>query len=171
MLKYVHENVRNFSCEQCGKTFKAKKYLDGHVKIHHDRSSDFKCNYCGKIFGYKSNLETHIKSVHETPKPQLQGIVKCSFENCSFEASIVGMKSHVKSHKTCHTCGKGFSGQYSKRELAKHMESHSKPTVTKVESKCHICNQVFPYPSYVERHIPLCQRKANAMNAVKRLQF
>ena len=94
-------------------------------------------------------------------------------ENCSFEAVSSSMKKHVKSHLKCETCGKEFSGQYSKREHAKHVESHSKSktNVTKVENKCHICNQVFPYKSYIDRHIPLCQKKANAMNSVRSLQF
>ena len=64
-LRTVHEGIRDYKCEHCGKEFTEKKGLVCHTKRVHDNIRDEQCKHCGKCFFSKECLYRHIKNIHE----------------------------------------------------------------------------------------------------------
>jgi KRAB domain-containing zinc finger protein len=48
-------------CEQCGKTFRSKSYLERHYRTH-SGIKPFKCEFCGKLLADKTGFTAHIRS-------------------------------------------------------------------------------------------------------------
>ena len=63
--KTVHEGIKNFKCNQCGKKYFENKGLKNHIKRKHDNIRDEKCNQCSKLFFSKEVLNRHIKNIHK----------------------------------------------------------------------------------------------------------
>lgn len=64
-----HEKTKTFICEQCGKSFGTKFFLNQHIASVHVKQKPFKCTHCEQFFAYKDNLKKNIASVHENKKP------------------------------------------------------------------------------------------------------
>ena len=63
ILKYiVHENLKRYNCDKCGKSFRFLSNLRKHKENEGQRK--YKCNECGKSFGQAVNLRKHIKVAH-----------------------------------------------------------------------------------------------------------
>ena len=61
----VHEGIKRFKCNHCGKKYFEKKRLNGHIKKDHDKIRDEKCIQCGKLYFSKDVLNQHIKNIHK----------------------------------------------------------------------------------------------------------
>ena len=59
----THSDVRAFKCEFCGKSFKQKKNLNEHRKIHTGTFAAH-CKICNKGFVQKYNLKLHNDKHH-----------------------------------------------------------------------------------------------------------
>ena len=59
--------INRFTCETCGKKFKASRFLDDHIRIQHEEGGTLKqCSTCGDFFKYRSSLYKHMKKTgHE----------------------------------------------------------------------------------------------------------
>ena len=58
-----HENEETeirkvFKCEECGKAFKEKKYLNAHMKTH----SVIQCGECENSYKNKKAFNAHVKT-------------------------------------------------------------------------------------------------------------
>lgn len=53
-------------CDICGCSLKSKYYLEDHKKSVHEGVKNYACNYCGKVFASKSTLNGHVGRMHET---------------------------------------------------------------------------------------------------------
>ena len=64
-IKTVHEGIKDYKCNHCGKEYFEKKRLNRHIKREHDNIRDEKCNQCGKLYFSKEGLNLHIRNIHK----------------------------------------------------------------------------------------------------------
>ncbi|KAG6464959.1 zinc finger protein 62 isoform X2 [Manduca sexta] len=65
-VRMVHRDgraARNYVCHTCGKAYKNKKTLEGHLRSH-SGERPFHCALCPATFGYEAALYNHNKVVH-----------------------------------------------------------------------------------------------------------
>lgn len=65
-----------FECEKCKKTFRQKRYLTEHSKIHED-GNPYQCSMCIKSFSHRSSLRKHLIRKHKYHN-QCWSCFKCS---------------------------------------------------------------------------------------------
>ena len=92
--------------------------------------------------------------IPEVPKNQFFVCDLCDYQS----KSLALFNRHKMNHRNCTVCDKSFSGKRSLELFLKHLKEHeSGPALklSKVEKeihKCHVCNEIFPYKSYLIRH-------------------
>ena len=64
-IKSVHEKLKPYKCNLCGKDFSQTSSLKQHVKSVHDKLKPYKCNKCGKSFSQLGNLKKHMDNRHK----------------------------------------------------------------------------------------------------------
>jgi hypothetical protein len=84
-------DVKDYSCQICGKNFKNAGALKQHGFVHKE-ARDFQCEICEKGFKSPSSLRLHKHTVHNNEKP-----FKCSICGKGFKQKS-GMKSHELIH-------------------------------------------------------------------------
>lgn len=64
-IKGAHGGKR-YRCDQCGKEFRQKNYLNEHIHAHlgPDAGYLYQCDYCSHQCNYKHNLATHFQKNH-----------------------------------------------------------------------------------------------------------
>ena len=72
-INTIHNGLRNFPCDICGKLFTRANTLRTHKKIH-DGFKQFNCIYCNSAYGEKRNLMNHIKRNHPGNEPKFKRI-------------------------------------------------------------------------------------------------
>ena len=60
----VHEGLKKYNCNKCGKYFGRAGDLKRHNKTIHEGLKNFKCHKCDKSFGQSYHLKRH-QTVHE----------------------------------------------------------------------------------------------------------
>ena len=65
--RYVHEGLKPFICNCCGKAFSATQDLHRHINEVHEgmKRKRYKCKFCRKAFSRTKELYAHINAVHE----------------------------------------------------------------------------------------------------------
>jgi uncharacterized C2H2 Zn-finger protein len=61
----VHEGLKAWSCDICGKKYANKPDLQNHLKKVHGRDVAFQCPHCDNKFDKKRDLMAHLEDVHE----------------------------------------------------------------------------------------------------------
>ena len=64
-IKLVHEGVKKYKCDICGKPFGRLNAMKVHVMTVHEGLKNFQCGSCDKAFGQHGDLKRHIKNIHE----------------------------------------------------------------------------------------------------------
>ncbi|XP_067010490.2 gastrula zinc finger protein XlCGF42.1 [Anabrus simplex] len=139
------KNEETPTCSICGKNFKQRKNLSGHMKVHCDIKC-FTCPLCGKSFRHQSSLTTHL-IVHSDERQFI-----CSTCGMSFN-----FKVHLTRHQLVHTkvreflcsiCGKEFSQRSSLKRHAYVHEGNG-------PEACTMCERSFPVRSALIRHMKM----------------
>ncbi|XP_073337755.1 uncharacterized protein [Pagrus major] len=110
---------RPFSCSQCAKTFRRKKNLQEHLRIH-TGEKPYGCSVCMKYFSCSGSLRKHLR-IHTGEKP-----FSCSVCGNRFTESG-HLKVHMRTHTgekpfSCSVCGKSFTWRQS---FNNHMKYHT----------------------------------------------
>ncbi|KAK4297443.1 hypothetical protein Pmani_030138 [Petrolisthes manimaculis] len=167
----IHERLRPYSCDQCGKTFyrkfnlhvhrakhsterphvcqvcnkkfKSTVYLKMHMKLH-TNEKPFMCHICGKVFRTASSLETH----HTVHTQESKFTCKFCGQRYRYRASLF---LHMRKHNgqrpyQCSECSAAFMV---KSHLTDHFRIHSGDR----PFQCEICNLSFPRPIGLKKHL------------------
>ncbi|XP_050964036.1 gastrula zinc finger protein XlCGF49.1 isoform X1 [Labeo rohita] len=148
--KHIYQHMRIHSkmiiCIQCKTTFPDKKQLKEHVKSHITKRKPFMCLYCGRNCKRKERLSVHLR-VHTREKP-------FTCEHCGKRfAQRSSINVHLRIHTgerpfVCLQCGKGFA---QRATLSDHMRVHTgeKPF------SCTLCGKKFAKKQNVKVHMSL----------------
>ena len=60
----VHDHIRDYKCDECGKSFVAKMKLELHIKAIHDKIKDQFCDQCNYATSYPDELRKHKNTIH-----------------------------------------------------------------------------------------------------------
>ena len=71
------QSIASFECEECGRTFKLRRSLMSHKRIHTE-AKPFTCDVCPKSFFHSSALKVHRKRKHLPPT------LECEFCHMTF---------------------------------------------------------------------------------------
>lgn len=128
-----------FPCEICGKTFKKKKVLRGHIKqIHDEYGKKYRCKLCINSYSNIGNLFRHFRAIHRNERKYV-----CDKCGKSFTQRTI-LTEHYASHKefkdiNCDVCDKKFKTLLN---LKNHQRIHL-PSSKKNEYMCSYCGKVF----------------------------
>ncbi|XP_053960077.1 zinc finger and SCAN domain-containing protein 12-like [Anastrepha ludens] len=139
-IKFVHENIRPFICEECGEAVHTRTTLREHMLTHTDYSP-FECKECGKCFKQKQRLKRHM-DIHG----EKHICTKCGKQlssKCTLNKHLL-VHSEGKPHK-CKYCGRAFKLT---KTLKVHLNTH---TGDKVYA-CDFCDKTFSAPSSRRQH-------------------
>ena len=84
----VHEKIKNYCCEICGKGFSSSAHLQEHVGIH-DNIKRYTCETCGEGFIHRASFKRH------TIKHLGNQLFPCSICHRKFDTPCY-LKNHVK---------------------------------------------------------------------------
>merc|ERR1719205_171757 len=63
-IETVHEGLKKYFCNICGKKFTRPQGLQYHTLHTHEKRKDHKCELCGKFFAEKMALKKHFMAIH-----------------------------------------------------------------------------------------------------------
>ncbi|XP_053958856.1 zinc finger protein 91-like [Anastrepha ludens] len=131
-IKFVHEDIRPFICEECGKGTRTETTLREHMLIHTDLAP-FECEICKKGFKNQARLKNHMQ-IHSSSKHICR---ECGLQLNTRETLNRHMLVHsdIMRHK-CDYCGRAFKRA---KTLKNHLILHSglKPYT------CDFCDRTF----------------------------
>ena len=126
--KTSHSNVKNFACE-CGKTFKSRDPFLKHQRIHETGNETFFCSICFLEFKYRSGFNYHNQMKHHKRPPP----TKITQKNASKD-----------SEHTCEECLKVLPNKYS---YNRHKSVHAPRSFA-----CEQCGVKFKAPYDLQKH-------------------
>jgi len=142
-VKLVHEQIRNYKCPECSKSFQTLTHLRTHVARVHLNARE-KCPDCGKMV---QDLYSHVRFVHQQTKnfPCDQCDRRCA---TSYELKNHIRSVHLGKKVTCPDCGM----KVTKDALTKHRKKcFSSSEFAKYQ--CHVCQDRFILKENLERHL------------------
>lgn len=150
-IRDVHEGLKKYTCDICGRAFANKGTKDDHRRIH-TGERPYACEHCPKMFRTLNSIYIHNR-VHTDYKPH-----KCSYCNKYFRS-----RQRLTHHETTHTgikafpceiCGKTFSV---KGEVVRHRAIHNEEK----PFDC-ICGMKFGQKRYLRNHIKQHHKEASS---------
>ena len=150
-IRDVHEGLKKYACDICGRAFANKGAKDDHRRIH-TGERPYACEHCPKMFRTLNSIYIHNR-VHTDYKPH-----KCTYCGKHFRS-----RQRLTHHETTHTgikafaceiCGKTFSV---KGEVVRHRAIHNeeKPFDCK-------CGMKFGQKRYLRNHIKQHHKEASS---------
>ena len=101
----TNNNVKQWECEICKKSFTTKYFLKKHHRLH-TGETPYECQLCGKAFAFQQSFHKHML-YHTDEKPYSCGQCGRAFKELST------LQNHERIHSgerpfACETCGKSF---------------------------------------------------------------
>lgn len=163
-----------YKCVHCLETFRLKRLLVEHLKIHQKKEEEetYNCEICCIMFDNSSSKKEHIMEVHVAAQ-------RFVCDTCG-EAFVTecAMRRHVKTHNrnySCKDCGQEFGARkdllfhrYQHRSLKdlrckicgskfEHLSAYSEhkqiPCVIPESSVCDLCNKSFRDKNSLRKHL------------------
>jgi uncharacterized Zn-finger protein len=138
----IHENLKQFRCDDCGREFRQKIALQNHVLIHKNEKPH-ECPFCFKRFRQKYTMQHHMKNRHTNVKDFICTLCGKEFSDKATLQKHLLVHSTNKPHQ-CQTCFMSFRH---KSSLSRHNKIHLKVT------QCMHCNRSFRYESFLKKHL------------------
>lgn len=139
----IHSTENKYVCQHCGKKCKTWSMRNVHIKIHHSDERPYVCHICAKGFKFSGRLKIHLRQ-HNNDKPY-------ACDQCSMAfVSSSRLKDHQKVHQkngrfVCSICFKAFNAnQY----LKHHMLTHDNKLY-----ECTVCLRTYKQAYYYEQHM------------------
>ncbi|XP_053691726.1 zinc finger protein 180-like [Sabethes cyaneus] len=114
-----HDQMKNFSCPNCEKSFTTGAELRIHTRSHTNQKP-YKCSQCDKCYKTRSHLTVHFRAAHTTERPY-----SCDLCEQSFAHSKV-----LKQHRLIHTSERPYACPICQRTFRQnstlygHLKSH-----------------------------------------------
>lgn len=143
----VHQGIKPFECNECGRCFSSRACIRGHLNRKHSGKKPYQCWYCGQSFNDSGFLKWHIQVHHSSENGKTFQCDKC--EKAFYTIST--LKIHYRLHTgerpfACKLCDKTF----------RHNESLTKHTVAfhinARTFKCSYCPKTFNLRNTVRQH-------------------
>jgi KRAB domain-containing zinc finger protein len=146
-VRRIHQKLRQFACDFCGKSFFKKHEVLAHISKRHNVEKDTKisCELCGRIFMSKKYLNRHIKTDHCKESGGKLACIDCGKE---YKSRIM-LNRHLKLHNKFDSSGNPI-------ETGLSPEDEVDPK--KVPTPCPECGKVLAKQS-ICTHIRLVHRK------------
>ncbi|XP_073822629.1 uncharacterized protein [Musca autumnalis] len=140
-VRGIHQDIKPYICDQCGRACKTLAALNEHQLVHTDECP-FECDVCKKRFKNKPRLKAHMDTHNES-------VYKC--QDCGL---VLNTKRTLLQHRLVHSNDKRFKCEFCDaafkraKSLKNHLILHSglKPY------KCQFCNRSFSNGSNCRSH-------------------
>ncbi|CAD6999161.1 zinc finger protein 345 [Ceratitis capitata] len=139
-IRFVHEDIRPFVCEECGEAVHTKTILNEHM-LTHSNLRPFECKICGTSFKKKNRLKRHMEIHGE------KHICTICGKELSSRATLnkhLLVHTEEKAHK-CEYCGRAF-------KLIKTLKVHLNIHTGEKRYECEFCDRIFTAPSTRRQH-------------------
>ena len=170
--KHENQPELTFICDQCSKTFNAKRALQKHISNAHTEGIKHRCNQCEFATKHRKRLQLHIEKVHEGRKwicdicgsnlscqgmlkrhmDEVHGNVEFKCDTCDYKAkSAQRLKVHIEAvhlgiKHYCDECGYSTLRQ-TRLRLHKNIEHRG------IRYPCTLCDYVATRKYYLNQHM------------------
>lgn len=145
----THNAPSSSICDFCGKGFKNRRYLSGHIKsVHSDES--YLCTDCGKSFRQQSGYRSHRHLKHSSEPPER---IRCELCEKTFVTRTTLRLHQAVAHGrgsvlSCEECPTKFVSAAKLRE-------HVRARHLGVKHRCEHCGRDFNHSFSVKKHVKL----------------
>ena len=118
-MKQEDKDKIEIPCDECGKTYKSRKYLRGHKNACH-KTDKRMCDFCPNILKNSLYLQQHLKRIHGPNQNLSCEVCGKSFKNRS-KLTSHHVNKHRISHNPCGECGKSYKNKWLLKKHIRHM--------------------------------------------------
>lgn len=139
----VHENIRQFSCHLCDKSFKHKTHLLAHQSVH-VKDRQYNCGICSLSFKTEAVLIKHFKTHTALPN-----------HICDICGSKFKSTTYLKIHKDTHAITKVFSCKICRKlfKTIRTLRDHERTHKETEPLDCHVCGKKLKNNLTLKNHL------------------